>query len=491
MCSRFRLLSLQIQSLSRLHPFIPSPLTPRKILEYSIPIHHFHHTSSPNPPASTSTTDHEALKIQTLLKIHSNKPIQEISLLLDDCNLSLSQDLVLNVLKRHRSDWKPAYTFFRWVSSTKNSIGFSPDTSIHNEILDILGRSKRFIELHQVLDEMPKRENLINGCTFGIVVNRLSAAHKIDEAIEFFNRMEYYLGLEPDLPAFQTLLLGLCRYKHVERAELLFRNRKHEFNEDIKTWNIILNGWCVLRSLPDAKRFWKDIIMSGVRPDKFTYSIFINSLTKSGKTTSSMELLRKMWENGLDPDVTICNNVIDGLCFKKRIPEALRIFDEMREKRGCSPNVATYNTLIKHFCKIRRMDKVGELLGEMEETKMQNLLTYGYLLKAAKKIEEVDGILERMRRNGCELDGDSYNLVLRLFMEWGDEKRVRCVWDEMERFGLGPNKPSYTIIIHGLYDKGRIRESLEYFDEMVEKGMVPEPRTELLVDEMKLKLRNK
>ncbi|GFP79656.1 putative pentatricopeptide repeat-containing protein at3g15200 [Phtheirospermum japonicum] len=454
MYSRF----LHIQSLSRLHSLIPNPFTPQKILEFSIPIHRYHQISSPalqNPPANTCT-DHEALKIQTLLKIHSNKPIQEVSLLLDDCNLSLSQDLALNVLKRHRSDWKPAYTFFRWLSNTRNSIAFSPDTFIHNEILDILGRSKHFDELHQVLDEMPKRNNLINERTFGIVMNRLAAAHK-----------------------------------HVERAELLFRSKKHEFRDDIKTWNIILNGWCVLRSLPDAKRFWKDIVASGPRPDKFTYSIFINSLTKSGKTTTSTELLRKMWENSLDPDVTICNNVIDGLCFKKRIPEALRIFDEMSEKRGCSPNVATYNTLIKHLCKIRRMDKVGELLSEMEKTKMPNLLTYGYLLKATKKIEEVDEILERMRRSGCELDGDSYNLVLRLFMEWGDENRVRCVWNEMKRFGLGPDKRSYTIVIHGLYDKGRIREGLEYFDEMVEKGMVPEPRTELLADDMKLKLRNK
>ncbi|KAK6134589.1 hypothetical protein DH2020_031648 [Rehmannia glutinosa] len=505
MYSRFRLLSLQIQSSSRLHSLvrtISNPFISRQILEFSIPIQHYHQISSSsftnnhkptnpvlqNPPGNTST-DHEALKIQTLLKIHSDRPIQEIAQRLDDCNVSLSEDLVLNVLKRHRSDWKPAYVFFCWVFKTKNSIGFALGTSIYNEILDILGRMKRFGEVLQVLDEMSRRTNLINERTYGIVVSRYAAAHKVDEAIGFFNKMED-LGLQRDLVAFQTLLLSLCRYKHVETAESLFRNKKNEFKDDIKTWNIILNGWCLLRSLPDAKRFWKDIVTSECRPDKFTYGIFINSLSKSGKTTTSMKLLRTMWEKGFNPDVAICNTVIDGLCFKKRIPDALQVFDEM-SMRDCPPNVATYNTLIKHLCKIQRMEKVNELLNEMEEkgeSCSPNSLTYGYLLSSAKKPEEVDDILERMKKSGCKLQEDTYNLILRLFMEWGDEERVKCIWDEMERSGLGPDRRSYTIVIHGLYDKGMMEAALECFAQMVSKGMVPEPRTTLLVDDMNLKL---
>ncbi|KAL6554213.1 hypothetical protein OROMI_019886 [Orobanche minor] len=502
---RFRLLSLQIQGLSRFPSFrrtISNPYISGKILGFSVHVQHYHQTSPTrftnnhkptnpvlqNPPANTSI-DHEAHKLQTLLKIYSVGSVQEICQRLDDCNVTVSEDLVLSVLKRHRSDWKPAYAFFCWVSRTKNSVGFSPDTSIYNEILDILGRTKRFDEFHQVLDEMSRRTFFMNERTFAVVVNRLAAAHKVDEAIEFFNKMEDF-GLKRDSAAFQTLLLSLCRYKHVEEAETLFYNKKIEFTDDIKTWNIILNGWCVLRSLRDAKRFWKDILVSKCRPDKYTYSIFINSLSKCGKVTTSMELLRSMWDEGCEPDTTICNTVIDGLCFKKRIPEALKIFVEMSE-RDCPPNVATYNTLIKHLCKIRRMDKVNELLSEMEGKGgrcFPNLLTFGFLLKAAKNAQEVDGILDRMEKSGCKLQGDTYNLVLRLFMEWGDEKRVEDIWDEMDRSGLGPDQRSYTIAIHGLYNKGRIRVALKYFHEMVSKGMVPELRTELLVDDIKLKL---
>ncbi|CAK9154503.1 unnamed protein product [Ilex paraguariensis] len=439
-----------------------------------------------------SVIDNDALRVQNLLKAQANKTYDEVEEALNQCSVSVTHDFVLSVLRRHSSDWKPAYAFFIWVSRGGNQSGYLPGSAVYNEILDILGRMRRFDELTQVLDEMSKRKGIIKERTIGIVLNRYSAAHKIEEAIElFYQRKEF--GLELDLIAFQTLLVSLCRYKHVEAAELLFQTKKNEFPDDIKTRNIILNGWCVLGSLREAKRFWNDIVLSKSKLDRFTYGTFINSLTKSGRINTAMKLFRAMWEKGCNPDVAICNNVIDGLCFKKRIPEALEIFQQMNE-RDCLPNVATYNSLIKHLCKIQRMEKVCELVDEMEQKGggcLPNARTYGYLLNSSKKPEEVVGILERMYRIGCKMTSDTYNLLLRLFMGWDEQERVKSTWSEMERSGMGPDQRSYTIMIHGLYDKGRMEDALCYFNEMTWKGMVPEPRTKLLVNAMNIKLKDR
>lgn len=440
--------------------------------------------------ATSIVVDDDAIKIQNLLKLKVDRSVEEIDLSLDACSLCFSEDLVLNVLRRHRSDWKPAYTFFNWVLRRKNTDnGYFPGTGVYNEMLDILGRMHRFDKVSLVLDEMSKRKNLINERTYGIVVNRYAAAHKIDQAIDFFYKRKE-LGLELDLIAFQTLLMSLCRYKHVQAAEFLFNDKKKEFNDDIKTRNIVLNGWCILGNLREAKRFWNDIVASNCRPDKFTYGIFINSLTKAGKISTAVKLFQAMWEKGCKPDLAICNCVIYGLCFKKRIPEALQIFQEMND-RDCLPDVITYNSLIKHLCKIQRMDKVYELLDEMEmkgEGCTPNARTYGYLLNSLKKPQEVYDILERMERNGCRLDADSYNLLLRLFMKWGKHNEAKATWHEMEKSGLGPDQRSYTIMIHGLFEKELMEEALHYFHEMTSKGMMLEPRTKMLVDAMNIKL---
>nr|GMC55592.1 putative pentatricopeptide repeat-containing protein At3g15200 [Ipomoea batatas] len=449
------------------------------------------HTDRTPDPESTSSGA-TALEIQTILKLQANKSITGIHSSISERSFALTEELVLDVLKRHRSDWKPAYAFFSWVLEGGNRTGYSPGTGVYNEMLDILGKMRRFDELNQVLDVMSERGNLFSERTYGIVVNRYAAAHKIEEAIQFlYKRKEF--GLEIDLIAFQTLLLSLCRYKHVEAAEFLYHNKKKEFRDEIKTRNIILNGWCVLGRLREAKRFWNDIVTSKCKPDKFTYGIFINSLCKAGKISTAVKLFQAMWEKGCKPDVAICNCIIDGLCFKKRIPEALEIFREMNE-RDCLPDTATYNSLIKHMCKIRRMEKVHELLGEMEETGegcSPNARTYGYLIKSAKNPEEVSQILERMEKKGCKMIGDTCNLLLRLYMNWDLYERLKTTWDEMERCGLGPDQRSYTIMIHGLFEKGRLEDALHYFDEMTSKGMAPEPRTKLLVDAMNITLKDK
>ncbi|XP_047336560.1 putative pentatricopeptide repeat-containing protein At3g15200 [Impatiens glandulifera] len=441
----------------------------------------------------SSSLDIDAHKVQKILKVQENYPYEDIERMLEQSDLLLTEELVLNVLRLHRSDWASSYTFFRWVSNKRNKIRYSPGSVVYNEILDILGRMKRFSELNQVFDEMSEI-GLLNEKAYGIVVNRYSAAHMVEEATQTFYKRKQ-LGLKLDLISFQTLLISLCRYKHVDAAEFLFHSKQNEFNPpEIKTMNIILNGWCVMGSLREAKRFWNEIITSKqCKPDVFTYGIFINSLAKAGKLSTAVKLFQSMFEKGCNPDVAICNCIIDGLCFKKRIPEALEIFNEMNE-RGCLPNVATYNSLVKHLCKIRRMEKVFELLDEMEEKKgdcLANARTYGYLLSCSKNLEEVMRVLERMKRVGCKMTSDIYNMVLRLFMEWDCEERVRFTWNEMERDGVGHDQRSYTIMVHGLFHKKKIEEALKYYKEMMSKGMVAEPRTKLLVKAININLQDK
>ncbi|XP_050218543.1 putative pentatricopeptide repeat-containing protein At3g15200 [Mercurialis annua] len=477
--------TLNMPPIPKLHSF-GSPHNENRLKSYlsnfmsQCKVFHFVHSVVESPSLIEIETPSElAFNVQNVLKTYRDSPLRKVELALTRCSPVVTEDLMLNVLKRHRYDWKSAFTFFNWVAKGGQ---IQLGSNAYNEILDILGKMRRFDELIQVLDTMSKSEGLVNEETYRVLVNRYAAAHKVEEAIEVFNRRSD-LGLEIDLAAFQKLLMCLCRYKHVEIAETLLYSKGRDFGLDIKTMNIVLNGWCVLDNVREAKRFWKDIIESKCKPDLFTYGTFIKALTKKGKLGTAMKLYRAMWEKQCKPDVVICNCIIDALCFKKRIPEALEVFREMSE-RGCIPNVATYNSLLKHLSKIRRMEKVYELLDEMLDKKgscMPDNITLNYLLKSLKKPEEVPLLLERMERNGCKVNSDTYNLILKLYVDWDCEAKVEDTWNDMEKYGLGPDRRSYTIMIHWLYNKGRINDALKYLREMTTKGMVPEPRTEILV----------
>ena len=183
-----------------------------------------------------------AVIIREILKSHENN--FQLETALSQCVLSVNEDLVVQVLQRHRSNWKSALSFFNWACT---QTGYSHGSRAYNEMLDILGRMKQITLMRQVFDNIPKEKgvSVISDDTFAILMNRYAGGHKVQEAIDIFYKRKDY-GFELDLVGFQTLLVSLCRFKHVEEAEALFLQKQNEFPPVIKSRNIILNGWCVM-----------------------------------------------------------------------------------------------------------------------------------------------------------------------------------------------------------------------------------------------------
>ena len=100
----------------------------------------------------------------------------------------------------------------------------------------------------------------------------------VESATETFDKREEF-GLKLNAPAFQILICALCRYKHVQEAEALLNLRQNDFPMDMKSPNIILNGWCALANLHGEKRFWNELIKQGPFniQEHFLITIFANA----------------------------------------------------------------------------------------------------------------------------------------------------------------------------------------------------------------------
>ncbi|KAE8803725.1 putative pentatricopeptide repeat-containing protein [Hordeum vulgare] len=129
-------------------------------------------------------------------------------------------DVVLKVLQKKRSNWQVALLFFTWAAGLP-MYEHGPRTYI--EMLDILGRMKKVRLMRQLFDEIPEqRRGLVaTNMMFVVLLKRYARAHKVQEAIEIFYKINNY-EFEVDLVGFQILLMLLCRYKHVEEDEALF-----------------------------------------------------------------------------------------------------------------------------------------------------------------------------------------------------------------------------------------------------------------------------
>ena len=72
-------------------------------------------------------------------------------------------------------------------------------------------------------------------------------------------------------------------------------------------------------------------------------------------------------------------------------------------------------------------------------------------------------------------------------MDWDCKERAWDAWNKIEKYGLRPDRGSYTIMIRWLCDKGRINDALHCFGEMTSKGIVSESRTEMLASAVNMR----
>ncbi|RVX23202.1 Pentatricopeptide repeat-containing protein [Vitis vinifera] len=163
----------------------------------------------------------------------------------------------------------------------------------------------------------------------------------------------------------------------------------------------------------------------------------------SGKMVDAYDLLKEMRRKECEPNVMSFTTLIQALCAKKKMEEAMRVFFEM-QSCGCPADAVTYTTLITHEKK--------------------------------EELEECIELMEEMRKIGCTPDLNIYNIVIRLACKLGEIKEGVRVWNEMEATGLSPGLDTFVIMIHGFLSQRCLVEACEFFKEMVGRGLLSAPQ---------------
>ncbi|KAH6761849.1 Pentatricopeptide repeat superfamily protein [Perilla frutescens var. hirtella] len=125
---------------------------------------------------------------------------------------------------------KPAFRFFCWAAEQR---GYAHDSRTYNAMVAVLGKTMQFESMVSVLEEMGEKSLL------------------------------FKIGVE----AINCLLDALGRGGLGKEAQELFEKLEYRFTPDLKTYTILLNGWCRARNLMEAGRIWNGMIDNGFKPD--------------------------------------------------------------------------------------------------------------------------------------------------------------------------------------------------------------------------------
>lgn len=489
--SRARILYLTYQCIYS-HPFL-TPLfllSPPLSSQFSTCHHHSGPFSSESisfqPPELVPPPSSELVNELSRILSDFRNPQHDIESALNLFSSNITTNLVEQVLKRCKNLGFSAHRFFIWARQLP---GFEHSNESYHILVDILGSSKQFPLIWDLLSEMrDTRCCEINSEIFWVIFRAYSKANLPADAVRAFSKMVEF-GIEPSMDDLDKLLYVLCKRKHVSHAQQLFDKLKHEFTPTVKTYSILMRGWGIIGEADKAHKLFEEMLERGCSADMPAYNSVLESLCKGGNVEEAYKLFRETRSKGLEPDAFTYSIFIHAACEANDIHSTFRVLDRMR-RYNLVPSVFTYNCIIKTLCKNDKVEEAYQLLDEMiERGTRPDVWSYNAILVYHCDHCEVTKalrLISRINTDSCQPDRHTYNMVLKMLIRVGRFDRVTKVWESMEERGFYPSASTYAVMVHGFCKKkGKLEEASNYFEMMIDDGIPPYSSTcELLKNRM-------
>lgn len=402
---------------------------------------------------------------------------------LNGCCVNVSKSLVDQVLKRFSNNWIPAFGFFKWA---KMQIGYKHSPDSYNLMVDILGKSKMFDLMWEIVEEMDQLGGHITLITMAKVMRRLTA-FRHEEAIEAFRRIDQF-RVDKDVFALNTLMDTLVKDQKVEHAQNVYTEFKSQIAPNLRTFNILLHGWCKARQLEKAEKIIEEMGKHGFCPDVISYTCFVEAYCNEKDFRKVDATLEEMQEKGCPPNVVTYTIAMHALGKAKELNEALEVYEKMK-RNGCVPDPLFYSSLIYILSKAGRVKDAQDVFEDMpKQGVFPDVWTYNTMISIAcqhSQEEHALKLLQKMVENSCQPDEQTYTPLLKMCCRMKRMKMISFLLSHMLKNDVSVGLDTYSILVRGLCKSGKLEHACSFFEETVLRGFVPRNNLyKLLVKEL-------
>ncbi|XP_071737476.1 pentatricopeptide repeat-containing protein At1g74900, mitochondrial-like [Rutidosis leptorrhynchoides] len=394
---------------------------------------------------------------------------------LETSSVCWTPDLVNKVLKRLWNHGPKALQFFKLLERHPT---YTHSTTSFDHAIDIAARLRDYKTVWTLVARMRKHKLGPTHKTFAIITERYISAGKADKAVKVFLSMQEY-GCQQDLNSFNTFLDVLCKSRRVEMAYNLFKVLKRRFRADTISYNIIANGFCLIKRTPRALEVLREMVENGLEPTLKTFNVILNGYFKAGQLKEAWQFFLEMKRRKCVMDVVTYTTVVHGFGVAGEIHKARQVFDEMIGA-GILPSVATYNAFIQVLCKKDNVENAIVVFEEMlKKGYTPNTTTYNVVIRGlchVGKMDEAMEYLDKMKHDECQPNVQTFNVIIRYYCDEGEIEKSLKVFESMSSGECLPNLDSYNVLISGMFGRKRPDDLMvagKLLIEMVERGFIP------------------
>jgi pentatricopeptide repeat protein len=327
-----------------------------------------------------------------------------------------------------------------------------------------------------------------NTVTYSIAIDTWAKIGKVDRVEDLLYEMrEKYRNGDKDLKinirTFNGYLVALAKAGQIDGAESvleqmhdLYDSGELEEPPSVISYSTVLDA-CAKSNYRDAgeraEYILRKMLDNGIDPNTISYNSVINACVKNDDMERAESILSEMHEASLNgntdikPSAHTYTAVLSGLS-KTQSPQAgergEKILDWMNRlarsgELDRAPNVISYNSVLDCWAKSSSRDapeKAKQFLQQMVDGNVKPD-TYSFntviaALTRAGRIQEAESMLGSMSQSGVNPDVITYNTVLSAWTKSGSadaQERVDCLFSLMkddERVEL--DLITYNIILH-------------------------------------------
>lgn len=194
-----------------------------------------------------------------------------------------------------------------------------------------------------------------------------------------------------DLPTAKRVLAALDGSSGTEvegKSVAVWPGVSSSFVPDIACYNIVLSAVANSGDITEMMNLFDGIgktkmqIKNGVQKNVVTYNTVIAALSKANMSERALEIFNRMMRAGIKANKYTYTSLIKSCSNSLDMQELLY---EMKEK-GISPDIVTYNSMIRTLCDRLQWYDAKEFVTDMEKAGIKpNSMTYGFLMSGLFK----------------------------------------------------------------------------------------------------------
>lgn len=242
--------------------------------------------------------------------------------------------------------------------------------------------------------------------------------------------------------------------------------------KNLVSWNSIISGLFQHGKREEAIRIFKLMLSEGLKPDIFTWNIYLSNVTKfeNFSLRIATDVIRQMENEGVSPDVFSWTSLLSGFVQSGKCTDALQLFDEMLKSK-VEPNSMTVASVIS-ACATLKWLRTGKILHSyaIKKRMHKSVLLANSLIDMYAKclvLEEAQKVFDRMP----ERDVISWNSIIGGYVQAGFYSKTFELFSLMDKLGFQQNAVTWNAIISGFFQNGEVDEALNLLRKMEASGV--------------------